>query len=110
MADGFRVDLTALQQAAQGVVGVLDEVSLQSVGNIPHGSNAIGHSGLAATFSDFLSRWDRGVDNLASDGRGIAAQLTANVNAYAEAEQHAHGRFIVIGSEFEGPGADPGVR
>lgn len=109
MADGFQVDLTALQQAAQGVDGVLDEVSVQSVGNIPSGSNAIGHLGLANTLADFLSRWTRGVDNLASDGHEIAAQLTANVNAYTAAEEHARGRFTVLGGELKGSGTDPGV-
>ena len=108
MADGFRVDLTALQQAAQGVNGVLDEISSQSVGDIPHGSDAIGHSGLASTFSDFLSRWTRGVDNLASDGREIASRLTANVNAYTEAEHNIHDHLTTVGGELEGTGADPG--
>lgn len=110
MADGFQVDLAALQQAAQGVNGVIDEVAAQSVGDIPHGADAIGHAGLASTFSDFLSRWTRGVDNLASDGREIAARLTANVNAYTEAEQDIRRHLIDVGGELEGTGADPGVR
>ena len=109
MADGFRVDLTALQQAARGVDGVLDEVAAESVGDIPHGSDAIGHAGLASTFSDFLSRWARGVDNLASDGREIASRLTANVNAYTEAEQNVHSHISTVGGELEGAGTDPGV-
>ena len=109
MADGFRVDLAALQQASQGVGGVVDEVAAQGVGDIPHGSDAIGHAGLAGTFSDFLSRWARGVDNLASDGREIASRLTANVNAYTEAEQNVHSHITTVGSELEGTGTDPGA-
>lgn len=109
MADGFKVDLTALQQAAQGVDGVIDEVGTQSVGDIPHSAAAIGHPALAATFADFLGRWDRGVNNLASDGREIATRLTANVNAYTEAEDSTRQHLVTVGGELEGTGTDPGV-
>lgn len=110
MTEGFRVDLTALQQAAQGVSGVLDELAAQSVGDIPHDSAAIGHPGLAGTVADFLSRWNRGVDNLASDGREISSRLTANANAYATAEHDVRLHLNTVGGELVGSGADPGVR
>lgn len=107
MANGFQVDLYALEQAASGVNGTLDMVGQQRVSDIAHDSTAIGHDGLAGTLSDFLDRWQRGVDNLAKDGREIAARLTANVNAYREAETNAVNQTTAI---LKGMGADPGVR
>lgn len=110
MAESFRVDLTALAQAAQGVDGILDALAAQSVGNIPHDAAAFGHPLLASTFADFLSRWDRGVNNLGSDGREIADRLTANVNAYTEAEEDTRRHLVTLGGELQGAGTDPGVR
>jgi hypothetical protein len=110
MAGGFRVDLSALEQAAAGVNGTLEEVSQRSVGEIPHDASAIGHQGLADTLSDFLDRWQRGVDNLATDGQQIASRLTANVNAYRKVEQDLHDHITRINGELQGGGADPGVR
>jgi hypothetical protein len=106
MAKGFSVDLAALEQAAAGVNGTLDEVSRQSVSNIPHDSSAIGHERLASTFADFCGRWDRGVGNLARDGQEIAARLAANANAYRRADQHLRDQINGI---FHGAGPDPGT-
>jgi hypothetical protein len=100
------VDLRALQDAAAGVNGVLDDVTAQPVSGIPHDSSAVGHEALAATLSDFLDRWQRGVSNLASDGQQIAARLTANVTAYTTVEEHVSGQFTAI---LRGTGADPGM-
>jgi hypothetical protein len=107
MSAGFSVDLAALKQAAQGVNGTLDELSQQSVSNIPHDSAAIGHERLASTVTDFCDRWQRGVNNLATDGREIAARLTANVNAYQKADQDVRDKANGI---FRGTGPDPGAR
>jgi hypothetical protein len=104
--DGYMVDFRALQDAAAGVNGVLDDVSAHPVDGIPHDASAVGHEALAATLSDFLDRWQRGVSNLASDGRQIAERLTANVNAYTEVEERVSGLFTAI---LRGAGADPGV-
>ncbi len=52
MSAGFSVDLAALEQAAAGVNGTLDELSQQSVSDIPHDSSAIGHERLASTVTD----------------------------------------------------------
>ena len=49
------------------------------------------------------------MDNLASDGREIASRLTANVNAYTEAEQNVHSNLTTVGGELEGTGTDPGA-
>ena len=108
MAGGFQVDLGALEQAAAGVNGTLDEVGQQSVSSIPHDGSAVGHQGLADTLSDFLSRWQRGVDNLTSDGQEIAARLTANVGAYRQAEQNIHDHITQINGDLTGTGTDPG--
>jgi hypothetical protein len=105
MADGFRVDLYALERASAGVNGTLNEVNKQRVSDIPHDSSAIGDGDLAGTLSDFLSRWQRGVDNLAKDGQEISTRLTANVNAYVKVEQGVAGQFDGI---LQGSGADPG--
>lgn len=107
MADGFRVDLYALERAAAGVNGTLNEVNTERVSDIPHDSSAIGNDDLASALSDFLNRWQRGVDNLAKDGQEISTRLTANVNAYTRVEQGLTDRFHGI---LQRSGADPGER
>jgi hypothetical protein len=104
--NGYMVDIRALRDAAAGVNGVLDDVGESPVSSIPHNLSAIGHQALAATLSDFLGRWQRGVSNLASDGEQIASRLTANVNAYAAVEEHLTGQFNGV---LRGSGADPGM-
>lgn len=104
--DGYMVDFRALQDAAAGVNGVLDDVSAHPVNGIPHDPSAVGHQALAATVSDFLNRWQRGVSNLASDGQQIAARLTANVNAYSTVEEHVTAQFNGV---LSGTGSDPGM-
>jgi hypothetical protein len=56
--------------------------------------------------SDFLSRWQLGVNNLASDGRQIASRLTENANNYSRADKNAQ---TGVEGMFEGRGTDPGV-
>ncbi len=75
MAGGFRVDLLALDQAANGVNGTIEMVSQRQVSDIPFEQSFVGNDQMAASMSDFLSRWQRGVSNLASDGRQIANRL-----------------------------------
>ncbi|MDH6134729.1 hypothetical protein P3T37_004133 [Kitasatospora sp. MAA4] len=107
MGTQFRVDFQALDRAASGVNGTLDEISVQKVSDIPHDPSAIGHGKLASTLSDFLSRWQRGVDNLAKDGQEIATRLTANVTAYRKADKGVQDQFIGV---VQGTGTDPGVK
>jgi hypothetical protein len=108
MSDGFRVDMGALDRAAAGVDGTLDEVDQQSVSDIPHDEAAFGHERLATTVSDFCSRWQTGVDNLTKDGREIAARLTANVKLYRKAEQGIQN--TITNGILVGRGPDPGER
>ncbi len=107
MANGFLVDLGALERAAAGVDVTLDEMSEQRVSAIPLGETAVGHENLTATLADFCSRWQLGVGNIVKDGREIAARLTVSVALYRKAEQNiidtiSHGVLT-------GPGPDPGV-
>jgi hypothetical protein len=109
MANGFRVDLSALEQASTGVNGTLDQVDQLAVSAISHSPAAFGLPGLASTVVGFLDRWQRGVQNLAQDGHAIAARLTQNVAAYRAAEHSSAGDIGQINGELSGAGADPGI-
>lgn len=106
MGEHYQVDLEALEKAATGVNGTLDQISIKKVSDIEHDEAEVGHEQLASTLSDYLERWQRGVDNLAKDGRQIATRLTANVNAYRRVEEHTHKQFhgILRGTQ------DPAVK
>ena len=106
MGDGFLVDMGALERAAAGVHGTLDEAAQQTVSDIPHDEAAFGHDRLASTVSDFCSRWQTGVDNLTKDGREIAARLTANVKLYRKAERDIESK--ITSGILVGHGLDPG--
>ncbi|MER7667697.1 hypothetical protein ABTY61_04415 [Kitasatospora sp. NPDC096128] len=107
MAEGYRVDLHALREAAAGVNGTISKAAKQRVSDIPHDESALGNHDLASTLGDFLGRWQRGVDNLAKDGQEIAVRLAASVKAYSDAEQAAHGDLNGI---LQKNGNDPGVK
>ncbi len=109
MANGFSVDLSALERASAGVNGTLDQVDQLAVSAISHSPAAFGHPGLASTVAGFLDRWQRGVQNLAQDGHAIAARLTQNVAAYRTSEHSNAGDIGQINGELSGAGADPGI-
>jgi hypothetical protein len=90
MADGFRVDVTALQKAAVGVADTIEAVSSHKVSDIDCDKSAFGHDHLAATVSDFCDRWQIGVEHLAKDGGEIADRLMRCVINYAKSD-HAGG-------------------
>jgi hypothetical protein len=108
MAGGFQVDIGALERAAAGVDGTLDEASQQQVSDIPQDGAAFGHELLASTLANFCSRWQQGVDSLTKDGREIAARLTANVKIYRKAEQNI--KDTITNGILDGPGPDPGAQ
>jgi hypothetical protein len=110
VATGFSVDLNALEEAASGVDGVLDEFSHLAVTDIMLSAAVVGHDGLANALSGFTSRWQYGVTNLVNDGKEVSSRLTANVNAYRTAEDNTRMRIQNINGELEGSGTDPGVR
>ena len=103
MSDGFRVDLTALTQAAEGITGTLDALDVGKVSDIDGDTGAIGHDRLAGTLSDFCARWQIGVQNLAKDARTIAGGLAESVVAYQHADQANHGQFVGILQSLTGP-------
>jgi hypothetical protein len=103
MAEGFRVDLTALTQAAEGVTGTLDALDARQVSDIDGDKGVMGHDHLAETLSDFCDRWQLGVQNLAKDAQAIAGQLTESVVAYQKVEQANHRQFTGILENPTGP-------
>ncbi|MBB5159725.1 hypothetical protein [Saccharopolyspora phatthalungensis] len=107
MADGFRVDLTALKDAADGVSGTLEQVSRRKVSDIDCDKAAMGHGRLADTVEDFRNRWSLGVENLAKDAQEISGRLTECVKSYEALDQGARDRFDEI---LQGSGDDPAVR
>ncbi len=108
MAGGFRVDLTALTQAAQGITDTLDTLATQKVSDIDGNHGALGHDRLADTVSDFCERWQVGVQNLGKDAQGVAEQLTNSVVAYQKVEEANHGLLNGILQSPTGP--DPAAQ
>lgn len=100
---GFRVDLGALEQAAEGVSGTLREASRQKISDIDRDEAAIGHDRLAETVTDFCDRWQLGVENLAKDGKEIAGRLGDSVRAYAAVERKVQGHMDGILQRASGP-------
>lgn len=107
VAGGFRVDLTTLDEAASGVSGTIDMVAQQPVSKIPFERSAAGDDHVAGSLSDFLSGWQRGVNNLVKDGQHIAGRLVDAADAYRKADHNAQ---EAAGGIFAGTGRDPGVR
>lgn len=101
VADGFQVDLTALDQAARGVDGVLRQVAGRDLGTVDDVD--LGHVRLATAVSGFCDRWAVGVGHLADDVRQISARLDACVAAY-------HGVDAAVHDRLSGAGPDPGAR
>ena|ERR1700716_3236245 len=101
---GFSVDLTALQEAAQGVNSTLEQVNSGKITDYEGDKSAFGDDDLAGTVADFSERWQIGVQNLAKDAQAIAVQLTSSVVAYRKAERDNHDQFTGI---LRGSGPDP---
>lgn len=108
MADGFRVDLGALENAAAGVNTLLSDLRAQKVSDIGAASGDYGHDDLAQTVGDFCSRWEIGVEHLATDAQQVADRLSLSVQAYMQVDQAAKGMFD--GIVQRAAGADPGVQ
>lgn len=102
MTGGFSVDLHALGNAVEGINNTLDDVQAHNVKAVNCDSSAYGHSALASTVADFCDRWQRGVQNLATDGQAIADRLNSALQAYEETDQN-------LASVFHGSGPDPAV-
>lgn len=103
MAEGFRVDLDALERAAEGVSGTLAQVRRHKISDIDCAKSAFGHDHLADTVADFCARWQLGVDNLAKDGREVTGRLTESAVAYQKVEAAAKDHFGGIVQSPTGP-------
>ena len=108
MSSGYRVDLSALRQAAEGVNDVLGQLARKKVSDIAPDSSAYGHDALGDIVSDFCGRWQRGVDNLAKDAQEVGGRLENNVHAYDHVERALKERFDGILSSPSG--LDPAAR
>jgi len=106
MADGFYVDLAALQAAAEGVTDTLNAMATKKVSDIDGPKSAFGHDRLGGTVDDFCERWQIGVEHLAKDGQGIAEYLTRAVYAYSHVDREMGG--AMGGNVVQSPtGPDP---
>jgi hypothetical protein len=100
MTGDFHVDLVALEQAADGVKGALEQLGDRSVQDIGGAVADFGHDRLASILGDFCDRWQAGVSNLAKDCQEIASRLTDSVTTYRNIDEHSAGLFQ--------PGGQPG--
>jgi hypothetical protein len=97
MSGGFKVDLGALVQAADGINETMSDLrSGKASGNIAGSEADYGDGDLAATVSDFCARWETGVQNLASDASQVASRLYRSAASYAEAEKAVIGQLTGI--------------
>jgi hypothetical protein len=87
MSEGFKVDLTALVKAAEGVNGTMVGLRDNKVSDIGGSTANYGNAALASAVSGFCSRWEIGVQNLTNDADQIASRLALSAVAYAKAEK-----------------------
>jgi hypothetical protein len=93
VSDGFRVDLGALERAAEGVSETLAGLKAAPVEALDGSAADYGHGHLAETVKDFCDRWEIGVEHLATDGREVAQRLNDSLKAYLAADKAAKGRM-----------------
>lgn len=103
---GFRVDLRALTQAADGIVTTMDEVATVDVHAATSAVRDVGHDGLGRALGTFGTRWAIGVLNLTHDAQAIATRLDTAAKSYLATDEARDYQFGVIG---RADGADPGM-
>lgn len=107
MTEGFRVDLSALSSAAEGVQETIDSMNKRQVRDIDCPADAFGHDRLATTVANFCDRWNLGVHNLIDDAQEISGRLAHCVQVYRQTD-------AAVQAHFEGmvhaPGDDPAAR
>jgi hypothetical protein len=108
VSDGFRVDLGALERAAEGVNETLAGLKAVRVDALDGSVADYGHDRLAATIKDFCDRWEIGVEHLATDGREVAQRLNDSLKAYLAADKAAKGRMDGIYQSTTSP--DPAAK
>ena len=75
-----------MERASEGVNSVLLDLQNKKISDIGGKSAGYGHDGLAGVVSDFCSRWELGVENLAKDAREIASRLSLSAQVYVQVE------------------------
>jgi hypothetical protein len=105
---GFRVDLGALESAAEGIDTVLYDLQSRRVSDLKPAGDDVGHGPLADLLADFCDRWELGVENLAKDGQAIAVRLSQAVANYLKVDTAAAGRLDGILQAGDGP--DPAAQ
>jgi hypothetical protein len=108
MADGFSVDLPALESASAGINMTLEELSVARIDSLDGDRGAYGDDDLAGAVVDFCDRWEIGVEHLALDGQEVADRLNQCVKAYRQVDAAAHDRLhgLVRRSSRPDPAAD----
>jgi len=104
MADGFSVDIQGLVEAASGVAGTLQALGAQKVSDIDADKGSFGHDDLAGTVSNFCTRWEIGVENLAKDSQEIATRLVRSAGVYLKRDIAGQQKMDRI---VQGLGPDP---
>jgi len=102
-SDGFRVDLGALERAAEGVNETLAGLKGSWVDALDGNPADSGHEYLSETVKDFTDRWQIGLEHLAKDAREVAQRLNDSVEAYLAADTAAKGRMDGIYQRATGP-------
>jgi hypothetical protein len=108
VADGFQVDLGALEGAVEGINDTLAQLQAAPVDSLDGTAADYGHDDLADTVATFCDRWEIGIEHLATDARQIAQRLNDSLKAYLAADTTARGRMDGIFGSPAGP--DPGAK
>ncbi len=97
MASGFTVDVSAMQETAQGingVIGALGKIGISEEAEVGRGFTGLSLNGLQvgcpplqSALAGFFGRWQWGVRTLVQDGNQIAQRLGLAAGAYHDAEQ-----------------------
>jgi hypothetical protein len=103
MADGFSVDLTALESASAGINMTLEELSVARIDSLDGDPGAYGDDELAGAVADFCDRWETGVEHLAVDGQEVADRLNHCVKAYRQVDTAVHDRMSGLVRRSSGP-------
>ncbi|CAM3783968.1 hypothetical protein [Smaragdicoccus niigatensis] len=85
---GFRVDVTALEDAAAGIdhsVESQDSFELRELCGPPA---LYGHDRVHSEFQSFCARWSDGLDLLTDDASKVSAALTRAAQGYRKADQN----------------------
>lgn len=107
MADGYQVDLAAMNAAADGITRTLGQIDAHPVASLATSRGALGHHRLAASLDAFCERWQAGITVLVQDGRAAGEHLTQAAAAYGRTEGATREGFAGM---LRDPGVDPAPR